>query len=153
CKVLPNLRAEFWSPDAPRLPDDLVLGLSPSATLPDLAKDDLYRDGRSPTLALFAALQIVESRQFRKLFNEYVVFDTETTDRDVDVCEVVELAAARVRGGEVVDRFHSLVRCGRPISGRATDVHGYKDADLVNERTFVEIWPDFRRFIGDAVLI
>jgi DNA polymerase III epsilon subunit family exonuclease len=152
-KVLPNLRAEYCQADAPQLPDDLVLGLSASPTLPELAIDDLYRDGRSPALALFAALQIVESRQFRKIFSEYVVFDTETTDKDVDVCEVVELAAARVRDGKVVDRFHSLVRCAQPISGRATDIHGYKDADLVNERTFAEIWPDFRRFIGDAVLI
>src|SRR5207247_2207210 len=77
----------------------------------------------------------------------------ETTDKDVEVCEVVEIGAVRVVGGEIVDRFHSLVRPYRPITPGATKVHGYTDGDVRKARPFAEAWPEFRAFIGDDVLI
>ena len=82
-----------------------------------------------------------------------MTFDLETTDKDVEVCEVVEIGAVRVVGGEIVDRFHSLVRPYRPITPGATKVHGYTDGDVRNARPFAEVWPEFRAFIGDDVLI
>src|SRR3546814_3293565 len=39
----------------------------------------------------------------------YVTFDFETTDTDVVTCGVVEIGAARVVKGEIVERFHTLV--------------------------------------------
>jgi DNA polymerase III epsilon subunit family exonuclease len=71
----------------------------------------------------------------------------------VEVCEVVEVGAARVVGGEIVDRFHTLVQPYRPITPGATKVHGYTDADVRGARPFAEVWPEFRAFIGDDVLI
>src|SRR5206468_1425547 len=35
----------------------------------------------------------------------------------------------------------------------ATKVHGYTDGDVRNARPFAEVWPEFRAFIGDDVLI
>src|SRR2546426_41157 len=104
-------------------------------------------------LTLFKALQNLHSREILDTLPRYVTFDLETTDKDVEVCEVVEIAAARVVGGEIVDRFHSLVRPYRPITPRATKVHGYTDGDVRNARPFAEVWPEFRAFVGDDVLI
>src|SRR3989454_41879 len=104
-------------------------------------------------LTLFKALQNLHSREILDTLPRYVTFDLETTDKDVEVCEVVEIAAARVVGGEIVDRFHSLVRPYRPITPRATKVHGYTDGDVRNARPFAEVWPEFRAFIRDDVLI
>src|SRR5439155_1644703 len=61
--------------------------------------------------------------------------------------------AVRVVGGDIVDRFHTLVQPYRPITPGATQVHGYTDADVRDARSFAEVWPEFRAFIGDDVLI
>src|SRR6266705_2219658 len=104
-------------------------------------------------LTLFKALQLLHAEGLETALERYVTFDLETTDKDVEVCEVVEIGAVRVVGGEIVDRFHTLVRPYRPITPGATKVHGYTDGDVRNARPFAEVWPEFRAFIGDDVLI
>src|SRR5216117_2104956 len=104
-------------------------------------------------LTLFKALQLLHAEGLDTALERYVTFDLETTDKDVEVCEVVEIGAARVVGGDIVDRFHTLVQPYRPITPGATKVHGYTDADVRDARSFAEVWPEFRAFIGDDVLI
>src|SRR5213596_2991579 len=104
-------------------------------------------------LTLFKALQNLHSLEILDTLPRYVTFDLETTDKDVEVCEVVEVGAVRVVGGEITDRFYTLVRPYRPITPGATKVHGYTDGDVRNARPFAEVWPEFRAFIGDDVLI
>jgi DNA helicase II / ATP-dependent DNA helicase PcrA len=104
-------------------------------------------------LRVFKALQLVQTRGLKSDFDDFVAFDIETSDFDVDSCEIVELAAVRVRKGMVVARFHSLVACCQPIAARATAVHGYSDHDLVGAPTFAEVWPRFRDFVGGDLLI
>src|SRR6266850_699224 len=112
-------------------------------------------DGRNAGLALtlFKALQLLHAKELVTALERYVTFDLETTDKDVEVCEVVEVGAVRVVGGEIVDRFHTLVKPYRPITPGATKVHGYSDAAVRGARSFAEVWPEFRAFIGDDVLI
>ncbi|PYP70773.1 MAG: hypothetical protein DMD41_14115, partial [Gemmatimonadetes bacterium] len=104
-------------------------------------------------LTLFKALQLLHAEDLDTALERYVTFDFETTDTDVATCGVVEIGAARVVKGEIVDRFHSLVQPYRPISPRATEIHGYSDADVAGAPSFGEVWPAFRSFIGDDVLI
>src|SRR6266568_1823277 len=104
-------------------------------------------------LTLFKALQLLHAEELDTALERYVTFDLETTDKDAEVCEVVEVGAVRVVGGEIVDRFHTLVQPYRPITPGATKVHGYTDGDVRNARSFAEVWPEFRAFIGDDVLI
>src|SRR3954466_16324115 len=47
---------------------------------------------------------------------EYVCVDTETNGRPGDDCELTEVGAVLVGGGELHDRFESLVRVERPLS-------------------------------------
>src|SRR2546428_9310911 len=104
-------------------------------------------------LTLFKALQLLHAEELDTALERYVTFDLETTDKDAEVCEVVEVGAVRVVGGEIVDRFHSLVQPYRPITPGATKVHGYTDADVRAARSFADVWPEFRAFLGDDVLI
>src|SRR2546430_16957337 len=62
-------------------------------------------------------------------------------------------SAVRVVGGEITDRFHTLVQPYRPITPGATAIHGYTDRDVRDARSFAEVWPEFRAFIGDDILI
>src|SRR5213078_4394648 len=104
-------------------------------------------------LILFKALQLLHARELDTALERYVTFDLETTDKDVEVCEVVEVGAVRVVGGEIVARFHSLVQPYQPITPGATAIHGYTDRDVRDARSFAEVWPEFRAFIGDDILI
>src|SRR5438270_750461 len=104
-------------------------------------------------LTLFKALQNLHSLDILHTLPRYVTFDLETTDKDVEVCEVVEVGAVRVVGGEMTDRFYTLVRPYRPITPGATAIHGYTDGDVRNARPFAEVWPELRAFIGDDILI
>ena len=45
-----------------------------------------------------------------KSLSDYTVIDLETTDRDIYSCEVIELSAIKIRNGEIVDTFSSLVK-------------------------------------------
>lgn len=130
--------AEYRTLDAEVRPNDVVLPADGAG---------------SRVTALYKALQLLHSREFREVFRDYVTFDLETTDLNPAECEIVEIAAARVRDGEIVDTFHSLIRCRRRISERARQIHGYTEADLEDAPTIREVWPRFREFVGDDVLV
>src|SRR5262249_7833720 len=109
-------------------------------------------DGLRAT-AVLKALQLLDDRNYHRLLDNYVVFDTETTGADVDTCEVVELAAVRFQSGKGIERFQSLVSCHQPITPGAREKHGYSDADLEGKPTFAAVWSEFRAFVGDSVLV
>lgn len=104
-------------------------------------------------LRIFKALQLLRSRDLPSGLADFVAVDVETTDKDTETCEVVELAAVRVRAGEVAGQFHTLVRPTRPISPRATEIHGYTDQDVAGAPSFAEIWGPFRAFAGNGLLL
>ena len=117
------------------------------------AGDFLLRAGSIRPLLLFKSLQLLQCRGLADPLLDYVAFDLETTEMDVARCEVIELAAVRVRGGVIVAQLQQLVRTSRPISPRATAVHGYRDSDLCDQPTFAEVWPAFREFVGTDLLV
>ncbi len=103
--------------------------------------------------ALFKALQLMHARRIEESFRSYVTFDFETTDDNTEACELVEIGAAKVVAGEIVGRFHSLVRPGRPITPRASRIHGRTEEDVRDARAFPEVWPEFCEFARGYVLI
>jgi len=103
-------------------------------------------------LTLFKALQVLHASEGSSL-ERYVTFDFETTDKDPATCGVVEIGAARVVDGEIVDRFHAMVNPYRPIAPGASKVHGYTDADVQSAPPFAAVWPQFRAFVSDDILI
>ena len=126
---------------------------SPRGTAPGSAEVLTRTDDRETlALTLFKALQLLHAGESTGL-QRYVTFDFETTDTDVATCGVVEIGAARVVNGEIVDRFHTLVNPYRPISPGASKVHGYTDADVAPAPPFSDVWPQFRAFVGDDILI
>ena len=56
------------------------------------------------------ALREKKGKSVIALPDNYTVIDTETTGLDYGLCDIIEVAAVRVRNGIVVDRFSSLVK-------------------------------------------
>jgi DNA polymerase III epsilon subunit family exonuclease len=83
--------------------------------------------------------------------NEFVVFDLETTAMKPEHGYIVDVAALRVRGGEIVDRFETLVNPGRPIVGH--QVHGINSQDVADAPTAAEALGRFAEWVGDAPVV
>jgi len=107
----------------------------------------------SDALTVFKALQLLSAKDIGTPLERYVTFDFETTDDDVATCGVVEIGAARVVNGEIVDRFHAMVNPFRPISAKASQIHGYTEADVKDAPPFNAVLPQFLAFVGSDVLI
>ncbi|MDQ2689385.1 MAG: exonuclease domain-containing protein, partial [Chloroflexota bacterium] len=83
--------------------------------------------------------------------NEFVVFDLETTAIKPEHGYIVDIAALRVRDGQVVDRFESLVNPGRAIIGH--QVHGISTDDVANAPTAAEALARFTEWVGDTPVV
>jgi DNA polymerase III epsilon subunit family exonuclease len=104
-------------------------------------------------LGVFKAAQLVEMSDIRSTFTSFTAFDLETTDRDTTRAEIVEIAAVRVRDGQIVDEYHQLVKPRVPLTAGAEAVHGISNAELKDKPHFEEIWPAFRAFCGNDVIV
>jgi DNA polymerase III epsilon subunit family exonuclease len=82
---------------------------------------------------------------------ELVVIDVETTGTDPSVSDLVEIAAVKVKGGKITDRWSTLVNPGRPIIGH--QMHGLTDADVANAPSPAEAVQQALDYIGDAVVV
>ncbi len=82
---------------------------------------------------------------------EFVVFDVETTAMKPENGYIVDIAALRVKGGKVVDRFESLANPGRSIVGH--QIHGLSDADVAAAPTAAEVLTKFAAWAGDTPVV
>lgn len=83
---------------------------------------------------------------------DFTAIDFETATRASD--SACQLAAVRVRGGEIVDSASWLIR-PRPFyfSPQNIQVHGITPAMVRTEREFGDLWPEIQRVFGDDCLI
>jgi superfamily I DNA/RNA helicase/DNA polymerase III epsilon subunit-like protein len=123
----------------------------PDAHVERIGPDDTAAVGLP--LGVFKAAQLLEMNVSAAAFTSFTAIDLETTDRDTATAEIVEIAAVRVRNGKITETLSRLVKPRTPIAPGATDTHGISAADLVNEPHFEAIWPEFRAFCGDDVIV
>jgi len=83
----------------------------------------------------------------------FVVFDLETTGTGPTVSEITEFGAVKVRGGEVVAEFATLVRTSSGVPPLITVLTGITDTMLAAAPPLAEVLPAFLEFIGGAVLV
>jgi CBS domain-containing protein len=84
-----------------------------------------------------------------------VALDTETTGLDARTARLVQIAALRLSGGNLLpeERFEALVNPGRPIPQSAIAVHGITDAMVAGAPPFSAITPALEAFTGTATII
>ena len=87
------------------------------------------------------------------LDSTFVVIDLETTGFDAERSEVIDIAAVRVEGGIITEKFSSLVYPGFFIPERIKKLTGITNAMLIGQPRIEEIFPSFLEFIGDYILV
>lgn len=90
----------------------------------------------------------------RSLADEtYVVFDVETTGLSAVYDKIIELAAVKIKNGEIIDRFERFANPHHPLSQKTTELTGITD-DMVAEAPDIEpVLQDFFAFAGDDILV
>lgn len=84
---------------------------------------------------------------------DYVVFDFETTGTQPDINEIIEIGAAKVKDGEIIDKFHSLIKPKENIPEITTEITGITQEMLNDKPPIEEVLPKFLDFIEGAVLV
>ena len=84
---------------------------------------------------------------------EFVVLDTETTGLRPGPNRVIEIAGIRMRGGEAIDSFQSLVNPNRRLPPFIVQFTGITQEMVAGAPGAEQIFPDFLQFIEGAILV
>ena len=86
------------------------------------------------------------------LDDEIIVFDTETTGLSAKNCEIIEIAAYRIQGGELKESFQRYVHPSEPIPYKITQLTGISDDTVRDAPGIGTVLPEFLAFCGDRPL-
>ncbi len=96
----------------------------------------------------------VKGKAQRGFEGEYIVFDLETTGLSASSERITEFGAVKIRDGQIVDTFSTLVNPKKSIPPKVVELTGITDAmvqDAPEEAQALEMW---RKFCSDdAVLV
>ena len=106
-----------------------------------------------------------KGRSLIALPTDYTVIDIETTGFDLVYNSIIEVAAVRVRGGEVQDKYTSLIKPTKHtylseagegyyyVDEFITKLTGITNEMLEEAPVAAEVLPEFVKFIGDDLLV
>ncbi|GEM_PF-2293221 len=86
-------------------------------------------------------------------FLDYTALDLETTGLNPFTDDIIEVAAVKVRNGQIIDRFESFVYTPLEISELVSYLTGIHAKDLEQAPDFVALASKLETFIGDDPLL
>lgn len=94
-----------------------------------------------------------KGKSVRENINDYTVIDLETTGRYINSCEIIEMSAVKVRNGEIVDTFSTLVCPNGHLSSDITELTGITSEMLDDAPTISDVLSDYLDFIGNDIVL
>ncbi len=98
-------------------------------------------------------VSVVKGKYDAPLNETFVCFDTETTGLKPAEEEITEIAAVKVRNGEVLEEFQTYVNPHKPIPANITELTGISDETVKDAPELSEALPQFLEFTGDLPLV
>ena len=83
----------------------------------------------------------------------YVVVDVETTGGRPPFDRVTEIGAVKVRGGEIIDTWSSLINPQKRIPAFITQLTGISDAMVADAPLFADVADTFEAFMAGSVFV
>lgn len=97
---------------------------------------------------------IAYNEAHRRLMDDtFVVFDVETTGLSAVYDTIIELAAVKVKNGEIIDRFESFANPHHPLSATTIELTKITDDMLKDAPDVEEVLEKFYHWIDDCVLV
>ncbi|MFR3450974.1 MAG: PolC-type DNA polymerase III [Collinsella sp.] len=97
--------------------------------------------------------QRAETRSFGLIEDDVIVLDTETTGLSHRDSELIEIAAARLRGREIVDRFDTFVKPSGLIPEEITKLTSITNADVAHAPSAVDAVASLAEFVGGCPVV
>lgn len=145
-------RAASWGHKAIAITDHGVVQAYPEA----------YSAGKKNNIKIIYGIEcylvddkvpIIKNANNHPLDGEFVVVDIETTGLSNIKDRITELGAVKIKNGEIIDKFNSLINPGVSIPENITKLTGIDDSMVKDSPCLSEILPDFISFIGDCPVI
>jgi DNA polymerase-3 subunit epsilon len=83
----------------------------------------------------------------------FVVVDLETTGGSPSGAHITEVGAVKIRGGEVLGEFQTLVNPAEPIPAFISVLTGITNSMVADSPRINSVFPAFLEFAGDSVLV
>ena len=83
----------------------------------------------------------------------YVVFDAETTGLSNQYDQIIELAAVKVKDGEIIDKFERFSNPHEKLSETIINLTHITDDMLVDAPEIEEVLTEFKEWVGDAIFV
>lgn len=83
----------------------------------------------------------------------YVVFDVETTGLSNQYDQIIELAAVKVKDGEIIDKFERFSNPHEKLSETIINLTHITDDMLTDAPEIEEVLTEFKEWVGDAIFV
>ncbi|MBR3313533.1 MAG: DNA polymerase III subunit epsilon [Atopobiaceae bacterium] len=124
-------------------------------TVSSLTIDDIILPGTPAHIRERYASLAARSREarFGLLEEDVVMLDTETTGLSYRKNELIEIAAARLSGGAVVERFQTFVHPTGPIPREIVSLTGIRDVDVTDAPSAIDAVGMLADFVGGMPVV
>lgn len=138
-----------WESDGSLAPMEKMITSIPSSL------NEFICDGTPEEICLrYAGLKAAAAQaDYGKFDSNVVVIDTETTGLSYNHDELIQVAAARVEGGQISDWFVTFVDPGKPIPEEITHLTHITPDMVEGAPTPQQVLLDLVEFCGDAVMV
>lgn len=96
---------------------------------------------------MYSSINLSSSKALAR-FNAFVVLDLETTGLSPDDEEIIDIGCIKVKDGEMVGEFSSLINPGRHIPSNITKKTGISDEDVKDAPPLEDMLHELLDFIG-----
>ena len=116
---------------------------------------DLVKNDRRFKFLENNTIELQEDDWQSRLLSEldFVVVDVEATGAKTPPNRLIELGAYRIRGGQIVEKFLSLVNPEIPIPRFVMSLTGISNEMVKSAPVFAEVAPRWLDFVSDSVLV
>lgn len=85
--------------------------------------------------------------------SDYTVIDLETTGKYITSCEIIEMAAVKVRDSKIVDTFTQLVKPSHDVPKEVSELTGISQDMLKDAPDISSAIENYINFIGDDIIV
>ncbi|KIL47753.1 PolC-type DNA polymerase III [Jeotgalibacillus campisalis] len=83
----------------------------------------------------------------------YIVFDVETTGLSAVYDKIIELAAVKIKDGEIIDKFERFANPHHPLSATTINLTGITDDMVRNAPEIEDVLKDFHEWAQNDILV
>ncbi|MFC4712446.1 PolC-type DNA polymerase III [Planococcus dechangensis] len=94
-----------------------------------------------------------EERHVRLDEETYVVFDLETTGLSAVYDTIIELAAVKIKGGQIIEKFERFANPHHPLSSTTIELTGITDDMVKNAPEVEDVIREYHEWAGDHIMV